>query len=236
MVFLDWSVIPQYFNYLIGLKPDWYPYWPPQGLIMTLIIAAITIALGFLGGLVIGMARISKNRIIYGISTVYVEAFRGTPLLVQIFLVYLGLPSFGIYLEPIVAGLIALSMNTAAYQAEIFRGGVQSIPKGQMEAARSMGLSYNQSMLQIIIPQAIRYSLPSYTNEFITMIKDSSLVYTIGVIELVLSARVVSAHTFQPFVVLMFIAVLFFIVTFSTSRIMRYVERRYAIPGMMGSE
>ena len=105
-----------------------------------------------------------------------------------------------------------------------------------MEAARSMGLSYNQSMFQIIIPQAIRNSLPSYTNEFITMIKDSSLVYTIGVVELVLSARNVSAHTFQPFVVLIFVAVLFFMVTFSTSRIMRWVERKFAIPGMMGSE
>jgi His/Glu/Gln/Arg/opine family amino acid ABC transporter permease subunit len=224
MVFLDWSIIPQYFGYLMS------------GLQMTLLIAVISIAAGFAGGILIGMGRISRNKLIYGLSTVYVEAFRGTPLLVQIFLVYLGLPSFGVYLEPIVAGLIALSMNTAAYQAEIFRGGVQSIPKGQMEASRSMGLSYNQSMLQVIIPQALRNSLPSYTNEFITMIKDSSLVYTIGVVELVLAAREVSAHTFQPFVTLIFIAVLFFIVTFSTSRVMRYVERRYAIPGMMGSE
>jgi His/Glu/Gln/Arg/opine family amino acid ABC transporter permease subunit len=223
-VYLDWSVIPTYFNYLIS------------GLYMTLFISALSISLGFAGGILIGMARISKNRLVYGISTIYVEAFRGTPLLVQIFLVYLGLPSFGLYLDPIMAGLIALSLNTAAYQAEIFRGGVQSIPKGQMEAARSMGLTYNQSMFQVIIPQALRNSLPSYTNEFITMIKDSSLVYSIGVVELVLAAREVSAHTFQPFVVLIFIAILFFIVTFSTSRVMRYVERKFAIPGMMGSE
>jgi ABC-type amino acid transport system permease subunit len=105
-----------------------------------------------------------------------------------------------------------------------------------MEAARSMGLSYNQSMLQVIIPQALRNSLPSYTNEFITMIKDTSLVFSIGVVELVLSAREVTAITFQPFVVLLFVAVLYFMLTFSTSRIMRYVERKFAIPGMMGSE
>ncbi|MGD0818509.1 MAG: amino acid ABC transporter permease [Methanomassiliicoccales archaeon] len=221
---LIWSVIPQYFDYLMS------------GLQMTLIIAALSIFFGFAGGLLVGMGRISRNKLVYGLSTIYVEAFRGTPLLVQIFLVYSGLPSLGIFLDPLTAGLIALSMNTAAYQAEIFRGGVQSIPKGQMEAARSMGLTYTQSMLKVIIPQALRNSLPSYTNEFITMIKDSSLVYSIGVVELILAARNVIGYTFQPFVVLIFIAMLYFLVTFSTSRIMRYVERRFATPGMMGSE
>jgi polar amino acid transport system permease protein len=229
---LDWSVIPHYFWYIIGnLLP-----WPPTGLIATIVLALFVISLGFAGGILIGMARISRNRVIYGLSTIYVEAFRGTPLLVQIFLIYFGIASFGIFLDPFFAGIAALSLNTAAYQAEIFRGGVQSIPKGQMEAARSMGLSYNQSMLQVIIPQALRNSLPSYTNEFITMIKDTSLVFSIGVVELVLSAREVTAITFQPFVVLLFVAVLYFMLTFSTSRIMRYVERKFAIPGMMGSE
>ena len=221
---LIWSVIPQYLDYFLA------------GLQMTLIISALSISLGFVGGILVGMGRISRNRLVYGLSTIYVEAFRGTPLLVQIFLVYSGLPSIGIFLDPLSAGLIALSLNTAAYQAEIFRGGVQSIPKGQMEAARSMGLSYNQSMFKVIIPQALRNSLPSYTNEFITMIKDSSLVSTIGVVELVLSARNVIADTFQPFVVFIFIALLYFALTYSTSKIMRYVERRFAIPGMMGSE
>ena len=223
-IFLDWSVIPQYFDYLMS------------GLVMTLIISAVSISLGFGGGILIGLARISRNRLVYALATVYVEAFRGTPLLVQIFLVYFGIASFGIFLDPIFAGTAVLAMNTAAYQAEIFRGGVQSIPKGQMEASRSMGLSYNQSMFQVIIPQALRNSLPSYTNEFITMIKDSSLVFAIGVTELTFAAREVSAHTFQPFVVYIFIALVYFAVTFSTSRVMRYVERRFAIPGMMGSE
>jgi len=136
----------------------------------------------------------------------------------------------------LVAGLIALSANSAAYQAEIFRGGVQSIPKGQMEAARSLGMSHNQSMANVVIPQALRNALPAYTNEFITMIKDSSLVMTIGVLELTLTGKLISAETAQPFVVLIFVAVLYFILTFSTSRVLRYVEKRYAIPGMMGSE
>jgi His/Glu/Gln/Arg/opine family amino acid ABC transporter permease subunit len=224
MVYLDLSVIPQNFNYLMS------------GLVMTLIISALSIAIGFVGGIMIGMGRISRNRLVYGLATVYVEAFRGTPLLVQIFMAYYGLASFGLFLDPFVAGTGVLAMNTAAYQAEIFRGGVQSIPKGQMEASRSMGLTHNQSMFQVIIPQALRNSLPSYTNEFITMIKDSSLIYTLSIAELVFVAKEVSAHTVQPFVVLSFVAVVYFCVTFSTSRIMRYVERRFAIPGMMGSE
>lgn len=221
---LDWSVIPEYFDYFLA------------GAQQTLIIAAISISLGFIGGILIGMCRISRNRAVYGISTVYVEAFRGTPLLIQIFLVYLGLPSLGVEFDPFTAGIIALSLNSAAYQAEIFRGGVMSISRGQMEASRSMGLTYNQSMFNVIIPQALRNALPPYTNEFITMIKDSSLVFTIGVFELTLAGRQVISNTFQPFVVLIFVAFLYFTITFSTARIMRWVEKRFAIPGMMGSD
>ncbi|HUT27931.1 MAG TPA: amino acid ABC transporter permease [Methanomassiliicoccales archaeon] len=222
---IDWTIVPEYFDVFM------------RGLQMTLLIAVISIVLGFIGGILIGMGRISRNPVIYGLSTIYVEAFRGTPLLIQIFLVYLGLPQLGIYVSsPLVAGLLALSLNSAAYQAEIFRGGVQSISKGQMEAARSLGLSYNQSLFSVVIPQAIRNALPPYTNEFITMIKDSSLVMTIGVLELTLRGKLISATTGQSIPVLIFVAVLYFVLTFSTSRIMRVVEKKFAIPGMMGSE
>jgi His/Glu/Gln/Arg/opine family amino acid ABC transporter permease subunit len=225
MVEMDWDIIPEYFPAFM------------RGLSLTLEIAVISIILGFIGGLLIGMMRISRNPFVSGLSLIYVEAFRGTPLLIQIFLVYLGLPQLGIQVESaLVAGLIALSMNSAAYQAEIFRGGVQAIPKGQMEAGRSLGLSYNQSLSNVIIPQALRNGLPAYTNEFITMIKDSSLVMTIGILELTLTGKIISGATAQPFVVLLFVALLYFILTFTTARIMRYVEKRFAIPGMMGSE
>ncbi len=225
MVEMDWSIISEYLDAFL------------RGLQMTLEISVISIILGFIGGILIGMLRVSRNPLISGVSSVYVEAFRGTPLLIQIFLVYLGLPQLGIEVESaLVAGLIALSANSAAYQAEIFRGGVQSIPKGQMEAARSLGMTHNQSMANVVIPQALRNALPAYTNEFITMIKDSSLVMTIGVLELTLTGKLISAETAQPFVVLIFVAVLYFILTFTTSRILRYVEKRFAIPGMMGSE
>ncbi|HIH75975.1 MAG TPA: amino acid ABC transporter permease [Methanomassiliicoccales archaeon] len=208
-----------------------------KGLQTTLLISVVSIILGFVGGILIGMCRISRNRLVYGASTVYVEAFRGTPLLIQIFLIYLGLPQLGIYIDsPLVAGLIALSLNSAAYQSEIFRGGVQSISVGQIEAARSLGMTYNQALFNVVIPQALRNALPPYTNEFITMIKDSSLVMTIGVLELTLRGKLISATTGQSIPVLLFVAILYFVLTFSTSRILRYVERRFAIPGMMGSD
>lgn len=222
---IDWTIIPDYL-------PVFF-----KGLETTLLISAISILIGFVGGILIGMCRISRNPLVYGISSVYVEAFRGTPLLIQIFLVYLGLPQLGIYIEsPLVAGLIALSLNSAAYQSEIFRGGVQSISVGQIEAARSLGMTYNQALFNVVIPQAIRNALPPYTNEFITMIKDSSLVMTIGVLELTLRGKLISATTGQSIPVLLFVAVLYFTLTFSTSRILRYVEKRFAIPGMIGSD
>lgn len=222
---IDWTIISEYFPIFM------------KGLQTTLLISVVSIALGFIGGILIGMCRISRNPLVYGASTVYVEAFRGTPLLIQIFLIYLGLPQLGIYIDsPLVAGLIALSLNSAAYQSEIFRGGVQSISVGQIEAARSLGMTYNQALLNVVIPQALRNALPPYTNEFITMIKDSSLVMTIGVLELTLRGKLISATTGQSIPVLLFVAILYFVLTFSTSRILRYMEKRFAIPGMMGCE
>lgn len=221
---LNWSVIPEYFWFLMA------------GALITVLIAAISIALGFAGGILIGMGRISNNFFIHGVTTCYVEAFRGTPLLIQIFLIFFGLPSVGIYFDPIPAGILALSLNSAAYQAEIFRGGVQSISKGQMEASRAMGMSYNQTLFNVVIPQGLRNALPAYTNEFITLIKDSSLVSIIGVMELTQRGRIVIGYTFQPFVVFIFIAILYFIMTYATSRVLRQVERKKAIPGMIGVE
>lgn len=221
---LDWSVIPEYFWFLMG------------GALLTVLIAATSIALGFAGGILIGMGRISNNFLIHGVTTCYVEAFRGTPLLIQIFLIFFGLPSVGIYFDPIPAGILALSLNSAAYQAEIFRGGVQSISKGQMEASRAMGMTYNQTLFNVIIPQGLRNALPAYTNEFITMIKDSSLVSVIGIMELTQRGRIVIGWTFQPFVVFIFIAIMYFIMTYTTSRLLNQLEKKKAIPGMIGVE
>ncbi len=207
-----------------------------RAIIVTLEISGFAIAMGLAIGVVMGLGRISRNFLVSGIATVYVEALRGTPLLIQIFIMYYGLASFGINIDPFLAGALALGINSGAYQAEIIRGGIQSIPRGQLEAARSSGMSYLQSMRYVILPQGFRLIIPPMTNEYVTVIKDSSLAYAIGVAELTyLSSRIIPVD-FKPFPVFIFVAVIYFILTFSTSTIMRYVERKFRIPGYMEQE
>jgi His/Glu/Gln/Arg/opine family amino acid ABC transporter permease subunit len=202
----------------------------------TIKISIYAILIGFAIGIVIGLGRISRNFLINGTATVYVEILRGTPLIIQIFFVYFGLPSLGILIDPFSAATLALGLNSGAYQAEIIRGGVQSIPKGQMEAARSSGMSYLQAMRHIILPQGLRLSIPPMTNEYVTVIKDSSLAYTIGVVELTyVSNRLITIY-YEPFTTLIFTALIYFTLTTFTSNIMRFVERKARIPGYMESD
>jgi His/Glu/Gln/Arg/opine family amino acid ABC transporter permease subunit len=204
--------------------------------VTTVEISLFAIAMGLGIGICMGLGRISNNFIVRGIATIYIEILRGTPLLIQIFIIYYGLPSFGIRLDPFIAGAVALGMNSGAYQAEIIRGGIQSIPKGQMEAARSSGMSYLQSMRHVILPQGFRLIIPPMTNEYVTVIKDSSLAYTIGAMELIyLESKIIPIY-FDPFITLIFTALIYFTLTFSTSTIMGLVERKYRIPGYMGAE
>ncbi len=202
-----------------------------DGAVLTLAISLSAIVIGFALGIFMGLARISRIFPVRMIATGYVEALRGTPLLIQIFIIYFGLPSIGIYLSPIVSGILAVGLNSAAYQAEIIRGGIQSVPKGQLEAARSMGMSYKQSMRRVVLPQAMRLIIPPMTNEFIILIKDSSLVSAISVWELTLVAKELNAKYFDPFTVFLFVAVVYFVMTFATSKILRVVEKKTAIPG-----
>lgn len=208
---------------------------------LTVLISIISIVIGFLIGIVVGLARISKNFIINGISTSYVEILRGTPLLIQIFFLYFAL---AIYVPEIgvgtggaaVAATMALSLNSGAYQAEIIRGGIQSIPRGQMEAARSSGMSYLQAMRHVILPQGFRLIIPPMTNEYVTVIKDSSLAYAIGAMEITKFSTVVITIKFDPITTYLFVALIYFTLTTFTSNIMRFVEKRFRIPGYMGGE
>ncbi|MDD1767289.1 MAG: amino acid ABC transporter permease [Methanomassiliicoccales archaeon] len=202
-----------------------------KGAILTLEISLSAIAIGFVLGILMGLGRVSRILPVRLLSTGYVEALRGTPLLVQIFIIYFGLPSIGIYLSPLVSGILAVGLNSAAYQAEIIRGGIQSVPKGQLEAARSIGMTYTQSMRHVVLPQALRLIVPPMTNEFITLIKDSSLVSAIGIWELTLVGKELNAKYFEPFQIFIFIAIVYFIMTYATSKIMRRVEKRFKIPG-----
>ena len=225
---MNFSFLERYWSfYLIGAKN-------------TILLALIAVLLGTAIGLGIAMCRISKNRVLRFAGTAYVEFIRGPPLLVQLFIIYYGLQAIGIRFPDIpfmsallginfsdfMSGVITMGLNSAAYVCEIFRGGIQSIDKGQMEAGRSLGLSYNKTLFNIIIPQAVRNVLPSLGNEFVVVIKESSIVSIIGIADLMYKANTVRGNTFQPFEPLLVAAVVYFLLTFPLSKLLAHIERR----------
>jgi len=201
-----------------------------KGAVTTLEVTSLSVLLGLLIGTFVGMGRLSRNPIFSRPATAYVEFIRGTPLLVQIYIIYFGLPSLGLNLPKFPAGIIALGINSGAYVAEIVRAGIQSISHGQYEAARSLGLTHWQAMRYIILPQAFRNILPALGNEFIALTKDSSLVSVIAITELLRAGQIVISRTFQSFSVYFAVALLYFVMTFTMSRMVRWVEKRLAIP------
>ena len=197
-----------------------------HGAWVTLYISLISSGIGAGLGLFVGMARVSRVRAIRATAMMYTEAIRGTPLLMQLIVLYYGLPSVGINLEAIVAGIIGLSANSAAYVGEIFRAGIQSVGRGQMEAAQAGGLTHLQAMRYVILPQAFRMVLPPLTNEFVTMLKDSSLVSTLAIAELLRTGREVVAwkvNVFSPFAG---VTLLYLAMTLPLTRLARSLERR----------
>ena len=197
---------------------------------VTVKITALSVLLGILIGLFVGIARISTNRIIHLIAAVYVDFLRGTPLLVQIFLVYFALPVVtGQRIDPFVAAIAACSINSSAYVAEIFRAGIQSIDAGQMEAGRSLGMTWTQTMRYIIVPQAARRVIPPLGNEFIALLKDSSLVSVIGFEELTRRGQLIIARTYASLEIWLCVAIIYLAMTVSISRLVAWLERRYQI-------
>jgi len=197
------------------------------GLILTLEISALSIILGVIIGLITGLARLSSSPAPKWLAIGYIELIRGTPLLVQIYIFYFFIGQvFG--LSNFMAGVLALSFFAGAYIAEIIRAGIQSIHKGQMEAARSLGMNYPQAMRYIILPQAFKRILPPLAGQFISLIKDSSLVGVIALVELTRAGREIGTSTFNYFEVFFTVAVLYLILTFSLSMIVQYLERRFA--------
>ncbi|AVF26114.1 polar amino acid ABC transporter, inner membrane subunit [Paenibacillus larvae subsp. larvae] len=203
-------------------------YWPMflKGAGYTLVLAFFTVICGTILGIFICLMRISKIKIVKGIAAAYIEFLRGTPLLVQLYIIYFALPQFGISLPGMVSGIAALTLNSAAYVAEIFRAGIESIDKGQMEAARSLGMTHNMAMKLIIIPQAIRNILPALGNEFIVIIKESSIVSIVGITDLMFNADTVRGVTYKAFEPLIVAAVVYFIMTFTLSKLLGKFERR----------
>ena len=194
---------------------------------VTIQSTVLSTAIGFVIGLVVGVARISHLRPLRLLAEVYVEFFRGTPLLVQIFLFYFALPVItGQRIDPFIAAISACGINSGAYVAEIFRAGIQSVDEGQMEAGRSLGMTWLQTMRYIIVPQAFKRVIPPLGNEFIAMLKDSSLVSVIGFEELTRRGQLIIAKTYGSFEIWMSVAVIYLVMTLTISRFVAYLERR----------
>jgi len=197
---------------------------------VTIQITVLSTAIGFVIGLIVGVARISHVRLLRMLAEVYVEFFRGTPLLVQIFLFYFALPVLtGQRIDPFIAAISACGINSGAYVAEIFRAGIQSVDDGQMEAGRSLGMTWLQTMRYIIVPQAFKRVIPPLGNEFNAMLKDSSLVSVIGFEELTRRGQLIIAKTYGSFEIWMSVAVIYLVMTLTISRFVAYLERRYRV-------
>ncbi|CAC7489296.1 ABC transporter permease subunit [Staphylococcus aureus] len=198
-----------------------------KGIKITILISLIGVALGSILGAFVALMKLSKIKIISWIASIYIEILRGTPMLVQVFIVFFGITAaLGLDISALVCGTIALVINSSAYIAEIIRAGINAVDKGQMEAARSLGLNYRQTMKSVIMPQAIKNILPSLGNEFVTLNKESSIVSTIGVGEIMFNAQVVQGISFDPFTPLLVAAALYFVLTFVLTRIMNMIEGR----------
>ena len=202
-------------------------YWPLflEGATITVLLSFFSVIVGVGCGTLMALARLSTNKFLSKAAKVYIDIIRGTPLLVQLYLVYFGLATV-LDLNDFVSGVIAVSVNTTAYIAEIIRSGIQSVDKGQMEAARSMGMPKRMAMSQIILPQAMKNILPAIGNEFATLIKETSIVSLIGIHDLMYSSDTVRGATFTVFIPLLMTAFLYFVMTTTIAFFMDKLERK----------
>lgn len=197
-----------------------------QGVGTTVELALYTAIFGTLLGIVVALLRMSRVKVLKVLAGAYIEFLRGTPLLVQVLIVFYGLPQLGVKLPRMTAGTVALVINSAAYMAEIVRSGIQAIDGGQTEASRSLGMNGVQTMVYVILPQAIKNILPAIGNEFVSIIKESSILYTIGIYELTYQANKLASTNFRYLETLTISALIYFVLTFTASRLLGLLERR----------
>jgi polar amino acid transport system permease protein len=198
------------------------------GAVLTVELSVLSILIGFCLGILIGLVRLAKSPVPRALAIVYINCIRGTPLLIQLFLIYYGLPQVGLSLTPFVAALAGMSINDSAYVAEITRGAIESIDRGQWEAARASGLNYFQMMRHVIFPQALKRMLPPLGNEFIQLIKASSLVSTIAMVELTRTAQLIASATFRPMELLVGAALIYLALNLILSFALGRFESRLA--------
>ncbi|RLE94898.1 MAG: amino acid ABC transporter permease [Thermoprotei archaeon] len=202
-----------------------------QGISVTLQVTLFAFAIGLALASLLTPIRVFAPVLLSWLPRTYVELFRGTPLLVQLFLIYFGLPSKGIKLDALTAGILALGLNSAAYQAEIFRASIKGIPESQFLAAESLGMSRLQVYRYVVFPQAFRIALPALVNEFVTLMKESSLVAIIGVAELTRRGEYLVAYTFRALEVYIAVAMLYLVLCLTFSQGAKIIEKKLKIPG-----
>ncbi|MGP6147122.1 amino acid ABC transporter permease [Jeotgalibaca sp. A122] len=197
-----------------------------QGAGYTIALSFFSVILGVLLGTGLALAKMSPKKLLSKPANAYIQVIRGTPLMVQLFIIYYGLYTLNIDLPDFASGVITISLNSAAYIAEIIRAGIQAVDKGQMEAARSIGMNQNLAMSKIIYPQALKNILPALGNEFITLMKESSIVSVIGMQDLMFKSKVVAGATFMPFTPYLIAAVFYFVLTSIFTKLLEIYERR----------
>ncbi len=211
-----------------------------RGAVVTITVSLLAFGLALIFGLATGIARISRIAPLRAVAAFYIQFIRGTPLLLQLFFIYYVLPYAGIVLTPFVSGALGLTLNYAAYMAEVFRSGIQAIPKGQWEAGSSVGMSRRLLMQRIILPQAIRIIVPSLGNFFVSIFKDSALVSVITMRDLMFSGQLLASATYKHFEIFTMVAVIYFLISYPTAKLVEWIEakiditRKPVVIGMRG--
>lgn len=214
---LDFGAITPYLHMLLS------------GAFVTIKASFLSVFFGCLLGIFVGAVRVVPVRMARSAAAGYIYAIRGTPLLIQLFLIYFGLPSLGLNLPAFTAGIIGLSINSSGYVGEIVRGGIEAVPKGQWEASKVLGLSYVKTMRFIILPQAIRNMLPAIGNEFVTLIKESSLLSTLAITELTMVGQQVRSVTYASFETFIIVGLIYLFMTGLTSAFLQFVEKKWKV-------
>jgi polar amino acid transport system permease protein len=202
-----------------------------KGLVVTIELTIAGLTIGFVLGLAATLGRVYGGRFVNAVCVSYIEVFRGTPLLVQLFLIYYGLPGLGITLDRMTSAVLALSLNSGAYQAEFLRGSILAIGQGQMMAGRAIGMSRWRTVWHIILPQALRLAIPAWSNEPVSLLKSTAVVFLIAVPELMAQAKAIAARTFDPIGAYLAAAVIYLLVIFLLDQGLKWLERKVRIPG-----
>ena len=216
-----------FFEYALMALPEML-----KGTVITLELTAGALLIGIAIGLPLSLVRVYGGKLAQPFCTAYLTVFRGTPLLVQLFVVYYGLPELGISFSRMTAAFLTLGCNSGAYQCEYFRGAIQAVSRGQMKAARGIGMSRLQGIRLIILPQALRLVLPAWSNEFIAMIKYTAVVFLIAVPDLMSRAKILSSQNFAPVQTYILVAMIYFVLVGVLSIVLHMVQRKLAVPGL----